>query len=148
MERLLALKQVELLGQLSLEELEAVAQRAQEAEYLPGELIVREGDPGDRLYLLLEGEVRVVKGYETPNELPLGTMRAVDYFGEMAVLSDEPRAATILAACPARLLSLDGGSFRELILQHPEISFSIFRVLTARLRAAESRLAGGSEARG
>jgi hypothetical protein len=148
MERLLALKQVELLAQLSLEELEAVAQRAQEAEYLPAEVIVREGDPGDRLYLLLEGEVRVVKGYETPNELPLGTMRAVDYFGEMAVLSDEPRAATILAASPARLLSLDGGSFRELILQHPEISFSIFRVLTARLRAAESRLAGGSEARG
>ena len=53
MERLLALERVALLAQLSLEQLEAVAQLTQEAEYLPGELIVREGDPGDRLYLLL-----------------------------------------------------------------------------------------------
>ena len=141
MERLLALRQVDLLAHLSLEQLEAVAQLTEEAEYLPGELIVREDDPGDRLYLLLEGEVLVVKSHGTPQELELNTLRAVDYFGEMAVLADERRSATILAATPARLLSLDGESLRELIRGHPEISFSIFRVLTGRLRAAESRLA-------
>ncbi len=139
MERLLALRQVDLLAHLSLEQLEAVAQLTQEGEYLPGELIVREDDPGDCLFLLLEGEVRVVKSHGTPQERPLNTLRAVDYFGEMAVLADERRSATILTASPVRLLSLDGESLRELIREHPEISFSIFRVLASRLRAAESR---------
>jgi len=148
MERLLALRQVDLLAQLSLEQLEAVAQLTEEGEYLPGEQIVREGEPGDRLYLLLEGSVRVVKGHGTPQELELRTLEAVDYFGEMAVLADEPRSATILAASPARLLSLDGESLRELIREHPDISFSIFRVLTGRLRAAESRLADRAEPAG
>jgi CRP-like cAMP-binding protein len=58
----------------------------------------------------------------------------------MAILDDEPRSATVVAAEPARLLSLDGNSIKELILQMPEISFEIFRVLTHRVRAAESRL--------
>jgi CRP-like cAMP-binding protein len=141
MERLLALRQVGLFAELSLEQLEAVSQVAEEAEYVAGEAVVREGEPGDRLYLLLEGEVRVVKGFGTPNELPLRHLRAVDYFGEMAVLADEPRSATIVTAGPTRLLSLDGDSLRQLIREHPDISFSIFRVLTGRLRAAESRLA-------
>jgi hypothetical protein len=141
MERLLALKRVDLFQQLSLEQLEAIATVTQEADYLPGEVIVREGDPGDRLFLLLEGEVRVVKGHGSAREIPLPNLRAVDYFGEMAVLDDEPRSATILAATPTHLLTLDGESLRELIRGHPEISFSIFRVLTRRLRAVEKRLA-------
>jgi CRP-like cAMP-binding protein len=148
MERLLALRQVDLLAQLSLEQLEAVAQLTEEGEYLAGEQIVREGEPGDRLYLLLEGSVRVVKGHGTPQALELRTLQAVDYFGEMAVLADEPRSATIMAASPARLLSLDGESLRELIREHPDISFSIFRVLTGRLRAAESRLTERAEPAG
>jgi CRP-like cAMP-binding protein len=132
---------VDLFQQLSLEQLEAIATVTQEADYLPGEVIVREGDPGDRLFLLLEGEVRVVKGHGSAREIPLPNLRAVDYFGEMAVLDDEPRSATILAATPTHLLTLDGESLRELIRGHPEISFSIFRVLTRRLRAVEKRLA-------
>jgi hypothetical protein len=141
MERLLALKRVELLAQLSLEELEAVAQLTREDVFLPGDAIVREGEPGDRLYLLLEGAVHVVKGHGTANEMRLNTLRAVDYFGEMAVLADELRSATILAASTARVLWLDGEGLRELIRTYPEISFSMFRVLTGRLRAAETRLA-------
>jgi HEAT repeat protein len=148
MERLLALKRVDLFAQMSLEQLEAIAAITQEAEYLPGEVIVREGDPGDRLFLLLEGEVRVVKGHGSARELALPNIRAVGYFGEMAVLDDEPRSATILAASPTHLLSLDGESLRELIRAHPEISFSIFPVLTRRLRAAESRLAAPGSAGG
>jgi HEAT repeat protein len=142
MERLIALQQVELFEKLSLEQLEAIAQRAQEVEYLGGELIVREGEPGDRLFLLLEGEVEVVKGYGGAAQALLRRMPAVAWFGEMAVLADEPRSASVVAARPSRLLSLDGESLRDLILQHPEMSFPIFRALTGRVRAAESRQAG------
>ena len=140
MQRLLALKQVDLFANLGLEQLDAVHEATREAEYLPGEVIIREGERGEKLYLLLEGRVAIVKNHGTPNELQLATVSAVDYFGEMAILDNEPRSATVVALSHARLLTLDGASLKDLILHMPEISFEIFRVLTARVRSAEKRL--------
>jgi HEAT repeat protein len=141
MERLLALKQVPLFATLSLDQLEAVHQITREASYLGGELIVREGDPGGELYLLLEGTVQAWKSFGTPQARRLNTISAISYFGEMAILDDEPRSATVVAEGRAHLLSLDGRSLKDLIHQMPEISFEIFRELTSRVRAAEKRLA-------
>jgi hypothetical protein len=140
MERLLALRQVPLFAQLSLDQLEAVNRIAKEVQFLPNEVIVEEGDTGGELYLLIEGSVRIFKSYETASATELGAMRAVAYFGEMAVLDDAVRSATIVASERVRLLAVDGGSIKELILEMPEIAFEIFRVLTQRIRAAEGRL--------
>jgi HEAT repeat protein len=141
MERLLALKQIPLFANLSLDQLEAVHQLTREATYLPGEVIVREGDPGGELYLLLEGSVRIWKDHGTPQATALNTIQAGSYVGEMAILDDEPRSASVVAIESVRLLRLDGRSLKELVHQMPEIAFEIFRVLTARVRAAEKRLA-------
>jgi len=140
MERLLALKRVPLFANLTLDQLEAIHQLAIEVTFLPNEVIVREGEPGNELYVLLEGVVDVYLGWETPQQARLGEIRAIDYMGEMAILDDEPRSATLVAVEHARLLSFEGDSLKELILQMPEISFEIFRVLTQRVRAAERRL--------
>jgi hypothetical protein len=140
MQRLLALKRVGLFSHLSLEQLEAVNQVTQEAEYLAGEIILREGEPGEKLYLLLEGEVEIVKDHGTPHQRTLAEMSAVSYFGEMAILDSALRSATCVARSQARLLTLDGASLKALILQMPEISFAIFPTLTTRVRAAEARL--------
>ena len=129
MERLLALKQVPLFSHLSLEQLDAVQQITREVEYLANEAIVKEGDPGGELYLLIEGKVRIFKNYGTLKERSLSTMSAVSYFGEMAALDDEPRSATVVAAQRSRMLCLDGESLKDLIRQMPEISFEIMRVL-------------------
>jgi len=139
MERLLALKKVPLFESLTLDQLDAVAQLAEEREFQPGDVIVREGDPGGQLYLLLEGAVDVYLHHGAPAEERLRTVEAVGYFGEMAVLDDQPRSATIVALRPSRLLALEGTSLKELILQMPEISFEILRVLSARVRSAEQR---------
>jgi len=74
------------------------------------------------------------------NETELGTVSAVSYFGEMAVLDDATRSATIVASERLRLLAVDGANIKELVLEMPELSFEIFRVLTRRVRAAEERL--------
>jgi HEAT repeat protein len=140
MERLLALKQVPLFAQLSLEQLEAIQQISQELEYLADEAIFKEGDHGGDLYLLIEGTVRIFKDFESPQERLLSTVEAVSYFGEMAALDDEPRSATVVTSTSSRMLRLEGDSLKELILQMPEISFEIMRVLTTRVRDAESRL--------
>jgi HEAT repeat protein len=143
MERLLALKQVPLFSQLSLEQLEAVNQISSEAEYLANETIVKEGDRGGELYLLINGRVRIYKDHGSDREALLSTVSAVSYFGEMAALDDQPRSATVVAAERSRMLRLEGESLKELITQMPEISFEIMRVLTGRVRRAERRLAEG-----
>ncbi len=140
MERLLALKQVPLFAELGLEQLDALQQLTKEVNYLPNEVIVREGDPGGELYLLVEGSVRVFKDYGRPIQTTLRTLPAVSYFGEMAILDDGTRAATVVAYSRARLLSLDGANLKELIQQMPEISFDLLRVLTTRVRDGERRL--------
>ncbi len=143
MERLLALKQIPLFKNLSLEKLDALLRTTEEEDYLDGELICREGERGDSLYLLLEGSVDIIKAHGTSGEHWLKRMDAIDYFGEMASLVDEPRSATVVAIDRCCLLTLEGAALKELILQMPEISFEIFRELTFRLKAAEDRAPKG-----
>jgi HEAT repeat protein len=139
MERLLALKEIPLFKNLSLDQLEAVHQITKEVEYLPGEVILKQGERGDELYLLIEGRVRIFTNYGLPNENEKHEQRAVSSFGEMAVLHDGTRTATVVAAERSHLLCLDGNSLRELLLQMPEISFEMFRVLVERVRTAEDQ---------
>lgn len=149
MERMLLLSRLPLFAQLTLEQLEAVDALMTEVHYMTGETITREGETGDELFVVLEGEVRIFKETAEGKRLPLSTMGAGSYLGEMAILSDEPRSATAIAASPSRLLSLRGDRLKELILDMPEISFELLRVLTVRVRTVEERLAElGQEASG
>lgn len=145
MERLLALKKVPLFESLTLDQLDAVARLAEERDFRPGELIVREGDAGGELFLLLEGAVDVYQDREGGARKKLSELVAVAYFGEMAVLDDQPRSATVVAREPSRLLVLAGNSLKELILQMPDMSFEILRVLSARVRSAERRASAESQ---
>ena len=117
-----------------------MSQLTREATFLPGEVVMREGDAGGELFLILEGALDIFVRYGTDSQERVRVIKPVDYVGEMAILDNEPRSATVVASEPSRLLALDGGSFKELVLQVPEISFEIFRVLTSRVRAAERRL--------
>ncbi|MBW2382278.1 MAG: cyclic nucleotide-binding domain-containing protein [Deltaproteobacteria bacterium] len=140
MERLLALQRVPLFTHLSLEQLEVINRLLQEVHFLAGEVIVREGEPGGDLYILVEGEVTYYKSWRSVGEQKLSSMQPVGYFGEMSVLDDEPRSVTVIASRDARLLVLAGERFKELILQAPEISFEVFPVLMRRIREAEAQL--------
>jgi HEAT repeat protein/ATP/ADP translocase len=137
MEQLLALRRISLFSSLTLDQLEAIAHLTKEVTYAPGETIVRQGDSGNELYLVLEGVTDVYLAYGTASQRRVNSIEAVDYFGEMAVLDGEPRSATIVAREPCRLLTLDGDSLKSLIRQMPEISFGIFRILTERVRDLE-----------
>ncbi len=134
MERLLALKEVPLFASLSLEQVEAIDRIAHPVQCPPGEVIVREGDADGDLYLLLEGQVRVVNGHGTPEARDVATKDAVSYFGEMAALDRAPRSATVVATSDCLLLRLEGDRLQELILERPEVSFELLRGLSRRLR--------------
>ncbi len=140
MERLLVLKRVPLFSRMTLDQLDAINRLLTEEEYMADEVIFQEGDIGDELYILIEGEVLIVKSKDTPEEMVLATMKSGDYFGEMAILDDEPRSAAVVCKTKARLLVLKGEQLKELVYQMPEIAFEIFKVLTSRIRSADHRL--------
>ncbi len=140
MERLLYLRQVPLFGQLTLDQLATIDEVLVEETYIADEVICREGELGSDLYILFEGEVEIVKNFGSPRPVRLHRQVAVTCFGEMAILADEPRSATVVATSDCRLLSLSGARLKELIMQTPEISFDFFRVLTDRLRLADTRM--------
>ena len=139
MEGLLALRSVPLFGDLSLEQLEAVNQAVHEVNYLACEAIVREHDPGDHLYVVVEGEMQFYKDYGTADERLVNTMSPPCYFGEIAIFDGEERSVTVVASKDARLLTLTGDRLKELVVQAPEMAFEIFRGLAQLIRSAEAR---------
>ncbi|MFQ5697260.1 MAG: HEAT repeat domain-containing protein [Myxococcota bacterium] len=147
MERLLVLRQVDLFAHLSLDQLEAINGVLEEESFGPGDELCHEGDSGDKLFILVDGEIEFIQGRGEPGERRLGRARGVSYSGEMAILDGRPRSNTTVARTPATVLVLDGQRLRELILESPEIAFEMFRVLVGRIRRAEQRgdsLPGGA----
>jgi CRP-like cAMP-binding protein len=101
----------------------------EELEVDENELIFAKGDPGDRLYVVVDGELRVHDEGHLVQFLKDG-----EVFGEMALLDPDTRLASVTAIKPTRLLSLASSHLDELLNQRPEISTGIIRVLTRRLR--------------
>ena len=105
------LNRVELLAGLPGETLARLAKRMEREEVAPGTVIVREGEPGDRFYVLFAGMLAVSQvGYGGRNVLRPG-----DYFGEVALAMDIPRTATVSAITPAVVASCDRETFDEFV---------------------------------
>lgn len=129
-EKLVALKGVDLFAGTPDPILADVAAAMDQIEVDAGARVFEKGDPGDSLYVILAGQVRVHDGAEILNVLGEG-----DVFGEMALLDPEPRLASVTASQDTQLLRLDQQSFQELLEERSEIARNVIRVLTRRLRA-------------
>jgi HlyB family type I secretion system ABC transporter len=98
-----------------------VARRFVRASYAFGAVIVREGDPADALYVLVSGRARVVKRGDTGEDVPLNVLRAGDAFGEMALLEQTTRTATVRASGDVEALRLDRSAFESLLAAAPDL---------------------------
>jgi CRP/FNR family transcriptional regulator, cyclic AMP receptor protein len=135
LEKILFLRQVDLFSEFSVRELGMLASKTQEVEYSWEDVIFREGDVGDALYLILGGKVKVVRE-EGEHKKVIAVLEERTCFGEMAILSNERRTATIEAASPVTLLKIKREDFRNLIIQKPEMAFPIFNILIKRVKNA------------
>jgi HEAT repeat protein/MFS family permease len=138
MNRLVFLKSVPLFSSLTLDHLMAVDAALLREPYLPSERIVREGDLGDKLFIIFKGEVAIRKRVSDAEERELARLTTGQLFGEMALFDDERRSATAVAVTDAELLSLDREHFHSLAYQRPDIPIQLCKVLVARLRTAIS----------
>ena len=107
-----------------------------ERRCVPGEFIVCEGEPGDALYLIWSGQVAVYLGdIESPTVL--GYRKAGAIIGEMALLENQPRSASVVALTDLRLLKISRENFYELLKTDPAVGMNVMEVLSARLRISD-----------
>ena len=130
-EKVLALKSVELFERISSEDLAGISLITDIAVFETGETVFEEGQLGDSLYILLDGKVRVHRGDRFIAEIGPG-----ECFGEMAILDSSPRSASITCLMESTCLRIGREDFSDILAEKPEISLGVIRVLTRRLRQA------------
>lgn len=116
---------------LSPEQVQILARGARAQEYLPGEKIVRQGDPGEELFVILEGSADVVLEHEGEEKV-LTTLQDGQFFGEISLLTGEPRSATVVAKTPLRVMVLGKQTLSEIILDQPDLIEKIGELVAAR----------------
>ena len=125
-------RRVPVLSSLPHRALDDLASRMELQKIPEGTDIVREGDVGDRLYILKEGEAEVVVRGEGEREVEVATLSRNDYFGEIALLRDVPRTATVRSRGPVELYSLGRDDFRELLERSEELKSAMTGTSDAR----------------
>jgi CRP-like cAMP-binding protein len=131
-----ALKKVPLFSGLSRRYLDLVARQADEVKEKAGTVLAKQGALGLEFLLLLEGGARVEKDGTVIARLGPG-----DFFGEMSLIDGMPRSASVIAEDPSVLLVIQARSFRSLLDEVPELQKKLLVALSARLRAADAKIA-------
>jgi HEAT repeat protein len=136
MERILLLRRVPLLADLTPGDLKRVAAIASEQHYPDGEVIAVQGEPGEEMYIIVKGTVRVLIGEAAQSLKEFARRKTGEVVGEMSVISGEPRSAWLDASGDVHLLCIDRKSFEGLLRERPEVGLAIMRELCMRLREA------------
>jgi CRP-like cAMP-binding protein/Fe-S-cluster-containing hydrogenase component 2 len=127
------LGRVPLFSQLSPTERGEIAGLLRRVGYARGEAIMRQGEPGDALYLIEDGQVTVEQSEHVIAHLDVG-----DFVGEMSLLSDQPHNATVRAVTPVDVLVLPGAEFHRLLAQQPALARQLYTAAEERRRAGAS----------
>jgi CRP/FNR family transcriptional regulator, cyclic AMP receptor protein len=106
----------------------------------PGEVLVREGDTDDHLYVVVNGALGVVKAVGTDNELTLNAMRPGDVVGELSFLDGATRFASLVAMSETRVLSLGRGELEALLDQDPQLVYRVMRAIVRIVHDIQRRL--------
>ncbi len=108
--------------------------------YMKGDVILREEESGSALFVIIQGEVKVVRIDEDGREVILSILGPSDIFGEMALLDGETRSASVVALETAELFTLHRKDFLALLNEYPSIAVSLLKHLTQRLRRADAMI--------
>ena len=99
-------------------------------DYAEGDVVFAEGERGDKLYVVIEGEVSL-----SVRDTEVDTIKSGEVFGEMALIDDEPRSATAKAKTACKLAAVDERRFTFLVQQTPHFAIQVMRLMAKRLRA-------------
>jgi len=134
------LQKVPLFSQLAPADLQRVLDLAREKAYPKNSVILFEDDPGDALFVVATGQVKVVLIGEDGREVILSVLGEGQFFGEMSLIDDEPRSAHVIAMEDSNLVVLRREDFESILLQTPLIAVALLKELTRRLRQADEKV--------
>lgn len=129
-----SLRSIPLFGRVSEADLEELATHLIERRFPKNATVVEEGLPGDYMYVIREGRVKVTKASEDGREKIMNFLEAGSFFGDMALLGDETRSASVKTLEESTLLALSRRDFIDLLRQSPDLALSVIEELANRLR--------------
>jgi len=132
------LRHVPLFAGCTEKQLQFIAGRADELDLEKGRVLCREGQSGGDFFVLLSGTADVTSGGKT-----LRTLREGEFFGEIAMIDNGPRSATVTVTAPGRALVLGPAQFRDILHQNAEIAATMLYAVVQRLRAGGAELPHG-----
>ncbi len=124
------LARVPIFAACTPEEIAAIAAVSQESFFEAGQIVVTQGTPGQAFYLVMEGRVEYLRDGNVLGEFGPG-----EFFGEMSLLDEAPRSATVRTLENTSCLMLSSWDFKALLLKRPEIAVKLLGVLSQRIRA-------------
>ena len=140
-EKILFLKSINLFEKLPGAELAHVSRISEEVSFRKGEMLMQEGEMGDALYLIVDGEVEIIL---KKNNKVLAQLGKGEPIGEMGILDSAPRSASVIALTDVETLKIEQEAFDELMTDRLEIAQGVIRVLIKRLRNLSDALAAAS----
>jgi CRP/FNR family transcriptional regulator, cyclic AMP receptor protein len=136
-----ALGRCRLFDGMSKESLQVITRTLRARRFRRGEVLFHEGDPGDALFIVASGAVKVVVPSEDGEEAILATLRRGDFLGELALLDGAPRSASAIALEPTEALALPRDQFRVLVATEPAIRDALLASLAGELRRLTTHVA-------
>ena len=134
------LADVSIFSHMKRKDLKRVAKLATPMSCKAGDVIVREGERDGRLYVILNGQAEVIKGLGGPTEWRLRALGPRSYFGEMALMDDWIRTASVVAKTDMQLLTLNHWNLRDEIESYPVIAVEMLQMMSRRVRYLEKSL--------
>jgi len=141
-ERMIILKKVALFSSVSVDHLQAVATICEERFFDKGEVMFRRGDPGNELFVVVEGTVRIGLHNDSESTFSeLATYAENTYFGEMTLFQDLPRSAAAIAHTDVLVLTVRGAVLIGLMREYPDLAVALLRTVSGHLSAMNDRIA-------
>ena len=134
------LRRVPLLGSLSETQLDALAAGSVRRAFPKGRTIVAEGEPSQSLYILLSGRAKVQRSDSDGKEVILAVLGPGECFGEMSLIDDAPRSASVITLESCDFMAINKDSFKEILAENHDISLKIMKGLVKRLREADKKI--------
>jgi CRP/FNR family transcriptional regulator, cyclic AMP receptor protein len=148
-DRQVFLETIPIFAGISVDALATISAAAEEFNFQPGEIIVREGEPGNRMFIIQAGRVEVVKHLAQPRETILALLKPKDFLGEMSIIECVARSASVRAIDETLLFALKGTDLYRLFLNYPDqyaiVILNIARDLSRRLRAVDEMFCAVSQ---
>lgn len=134
------LRRVPLFFGLTEQQFEQLAAGSARRSYPKGRTIVAEGEPSQSMYILLAGRAKVQRSDAEGKEVIITVLGSGEFFGEMSLIDDAPRSASVITIEPCEFMSVSKEAFKAMLAQSPEMCMSVMRGLVRRLREADKKI--------